>query len=90
MSDMTEERAVATLVSCGVKSFSQPDFFSLPGDQQKAILEEEQIEATARPTDYGQGALDVLAIALKIIGIAGGIASGVSLVESVPSLVKGA
>jgi hypothetical protein len=81
---------VAAIVATGVKSFSRDDFFSLPGDQQQAILQEEQLEAQARPEDYGADALSVLEGALKIIGIAGSIGSAVSLAESVPGLVKGA
>jgi hypothetical protein len=88
MSDPTEEQALAALVKTGVRSFSLPDFFSLPAEQQKALLEEDLLEAQSRPTTAGDVALDVLGVALKIVGAGSSIEGAIGLVTGVPSLVQ--
>lgn len=90
MNDITESQAVAALVATGIRSFSQPDFFSLPADQQAALLEEDHLEAQSRPTTAGDVAALVLGVALKIVTGGSTIESAVGLVTGVPELVDAA
>jgi len=88
--NFTEEDARVLVVQSGIMSRQRlDDLLSLPPDQQKAELEEIQLETQARPTDFGEVATATLGVMLKLVGVAGGIESGVSIVTGVPSLVSG-
>lgn len=87
---ITEEQAVAALIATGIRSFSQPDFFSLPADQQAVALEEDQLEAKSRPETAGDVAALVLGVALKIVSGGTAIEGAVGLVTGVPELVEAA